>query len=312
MFALILIVAGNVSFGRLQIQSDVPCPTSADVSASVQRLLAEPSTPSTLSVSAGEASLVVRLTDANGATLNERTWPRSTDCAADAQAIAVMAAAWTEDLPPVREALVAPPPSAVVAAAPARPPLDAAASRFTLRLGSGVASPISTGQSSSTLVWAVPTLELDLALRGAERQAPGRLHALGAIAPFGSLGLFADLPRGRPITGESWHRYTLEPMGGVAVSHDGLSFAAGAGLSVGVLGSNMSGSPYGTFFDAGVIAEIRVGYTLDVGHREWGLWMSLRGRAAFERSAYDEWGPAGPRSPYEAALLVGGDFSWRR
>jgi hypothetical protein len=306
--ALILIVAGNVTFGRLQIQSDVPCPTAADVSASLHRLLgAEPSTPSTVSVSLGETSLEVRLTDGNGATLSERMWPRSTDCAADAQAIAVMAAAWAEDLPPVREALVAPPPSAVVATVPARPPRDATASRFTLRLGSGVASPISTGQSSETLIWPVPTLQLDFALRGA-----GAVTRFGTIARFGSLGLFADLPRWRGWLDTSWHRYTLEPMGGVAVSRGELSYAAGAGLSVGVLGSNMSGYPYGTFFDAGVIAELRVGYTLDVGHGEWGLWMSLRGRAAFERAAYEEWGPAGPMSPYEAALLVGGDFSWRR
>jgi hypothetical protein len=65
-----------------------------------------------------------------------------------------------------------------------------------------------------------------------------------------------------------------------------------------------------TLFDAGVVAEVRVRYTPDVGHGRWGLWMSLRGRAAFERKAYDSWGSTGPSSPYEAALLVGGDFSW--
>jgi hypothetical protein len=303
-FALILIVAGNISFGRLQIQSDAPCPTSADVSARLRRLLgAEPSTPSTLSVSAGEASLEVRLTDGDGATLSERTWPKSTDCAADAQAIAVMAAAWAEDLPPVREALVAPPPSPVVATARAPPPRDTIASRFTLHLGSGVASPISTGQSSSGLIWLVPTLEVDVALRGA-----GTVTRFGTVARFGSLGLFADLPRWRGFLDTSWHRYTLEPVGGVAVSRGELSYGAGAGLSVGVMGD----SRYDNLFDAGVIAEVRVRYTLDVGHGAWGLWMSVRGRAAFERASYEEWGQAGPMSPYEAALLVGGDYSWNR
>ncbi len=307
-FALILIVAGNVSFGRLQIQSDVSCPTAADVSASLRRLLGdEPSSPSTLFVSPGETSLEVRLTDANGATLSERTWPRSTDCAADAQAIAVMAAAWAEDLPPVREALVAPPPPAVVATAPGRPPRDVTASRFTLRLGTGVASPIS-GQSSSLLISPVATLQLDLALRGA-----GTVTRFGTVAKFGSLGLFADLPRGRPITGESWYRYTLEPMGGVAMSDGELSFAAGAGLSAGFVGDDAYGVS-STLFDAGVIAEVRVGYTLDIGHDAWGLWMSLRGRAALEqgKEAYaGDWN-MGPATPYEAALLVGGDFSWLR
>ena len=144
------------------------------------------------------------------------------------------------------------------------------------------------------------TLQLDLALRGA-----------GAVAWFGSLGLFADLPRGRPVVGYAWDRYTLEPMGGVAMSDDRVSYAAGAGLSVGYVGDTAYGVS-GTLFDAGVIAEVRVGYTLDVGHGAWSLWMSLRGRAAFERSAYDEWGAFGPESPYEAALLVGGDYSWRR
>ena len=305
-FALILIVAGNETFGRLQIRSDVPCPTAADVSASLRRLLGtEPSTPSTLSVSPGEASLEVRLTDGNGATLSERTWPKSTDCAADAQAIALMAAAWAEDLPPVREALVAPPPSAVVAIAPARPPRDATASRFSLRLGSGVASPISTGQYLSRLAWPVPTLQLDLALRGA-----GTVTRFGTVAKFGSLGLFADLPHARPISGESWYRYTLEPMGGVAMSHGELSFAAGAGLSVGFVKS----TSLSTFFDPGVIAELRVGYTLGVGHGAWGLWMSLRGRAALEqgKEAYSGDWAFGPTSAYEAALLVGGDYSWLR
>jgi hypothetical protein len=260
--------------------------------------------PSMLSVSPRDASLEVRLTDGNGATLGERTWPRSDDCAADAQAIAVVAAAWAEDLPPVREALVAPP---SVAATPAPPPRDAPArvpGQLTFRLGTGIASPISTGQSSSRFIWPVPTLQLDLGLRGA-----------GDVAAFGSLGLFADLPRERGGDDDSWYRYTLEPLGGVAMNNDGWSFAAGAGLSVGFVESGMTEGfvrVSSTYFDAGVIAEVRAHYTLDVGHGKWGLWMSLRGRAALERKAYDSWGPTGPSSPYEAALLVGGDYSWLR
>ncbi len=135
-----LVVAGNVFFGHLQIQSDVACPTADDVSASLHRLLgAELSAAAALSVSRGPAALEVRLTDRDGATLNERALPDTGDCAADAQAIAVLTAAWAAELPPVRQALLAPPPT--------RPPGDTPAtapSRFTLRLGTGVASPIST------------------------------------------------------------------------------------------------------------------------------------------------------------------------
>ncbi len=73
LFALILIVAGDVTFGRLQIQSDAPCPTATDLSASLHQLLgAELSAPSTLSVSPRDASLEVRLTDRNGAQFIER------------------------------------------------------------------------------------------------------------------------------------------------------------------------------------------------------------------------------------------------
>jgi hypothetical protein len=309
LFALISILAGNVAFGRLQIESDVACPTAADVSAGLRQLLgAELSAPSTLSVSRRDASLEVRLTDGNGATLGERTWPRSDDCAADAQAIAVVTAAWAEDLPPVREALVAPPPAPPsVAAAAAPAPRDEPArvpGQLTFRVGTGVASPISTGQSSSRFIWPVPTLQLDLGLRDA-----------GAVAAFGSLGLFADLPRERGSDDDSWYRYTLEPMGGVAMNNDGWSFIAVAGLSVGFVESGMTEGFVrisSTYFDAGVVAEVRARYTLGIGHGKWGLWMSLRGRAALEREAYESWGATGPSSPYEAALLVGGDYSWLR
>jgi hypothetical protein len=306
LFALILIVAGNVTFGRLQIQSDAPCPTATDLSASLHQLLgAELSAPSTLSVSPRDASLEVRLTDGSGAKLGERTWPRSNDCAADAQAIAVMAAAWVEDLPSVHEALDAP----TLARTPTPPPRAAPTSALSLELGTGVASPISKGQSTPFLLWAVPTLQLDVGLRGA-----------GAVAPFGSLGLFADLPREHSGRQNSWDRYTIEPLVGVAVGGDAWSLAAGAGLSIGFVqsrgileGVNLDEVTYSsTLFDAGVVAEVRARYTPRISHGRYGFWMSLRGRAAFESKAYSDWGSTGPNSPYEAGLLVGGDYFWRR
>jgi hypothetical protein len=252
-----------------------------------------------LSVSPRDASLDVRLNDGNGATLGERSWPRSDDCAADAQAIAVMAAAWVEDLPSVHEALDAPP---SIARTPAPPPRAQPTSALSVELGTGVASPISTGQPSPVIVWVVPTLQLDVGLRGT-----------GDVAVFGRLGLFADLPREHGGLQASWDRYTLEPLAGVAVKDDAWSFSAGAGWSVGFVQSRDSYPELtSTLFDVGVVAEVRARYTLGVGHGKYGLWMSVRGRAAFERKAYEGWGPLGPGSPVEAALLVGGDYSWFR
>jgi len=154
------------------------------------------------------------------------------------------------------------------------------------------------------IVWGVPTLELDVGLRGT-----------GDVAVFGRLGLFADLQREHGGLKYSWDRYTLEPLAGVAVNDAAWSFSAGAGWSVGFVQSRDSypDEAYSsTFFDAGVVAELRARYTLGVGRGKYGLWMSLRGRAAFERKAYDEWGAMGPGSPVEAALLAGGDYSWLR
>src|SRR4051812_30864875 len=98
--ALSWLIASQVAFGRLQIRSDAVCPTASDVSASLRRLVGrEIPTEATLTVSRGAASLDVRLVDAAGAVLAERAWPDG-DCAAAADAIAVVAAAWADDVSP--------------------------------------------------------------------------------------------------------------------------------------------------------------------------------------------------------------------
>ena len=305
---LLLALASASASGRLTILSNVDCPRAAELGASVQRLLgAAPAAPATLSISPAAGSLVVRLVDGGGALVAERTWPAAGPCDGTSEAIAVVAATWLGDLPPVTNDVAAPPPAApaaadpetpgVVVATPA-PPLSAHKLAGTLLVGAGIASPIA-GPNNGLIAWALPSVKV-----------AGQLRGTGATTGFGEIGLVADVPRARNSV--SWDRFTVEPMGGVAFRAEGTTISVGGGLSVGVLeiDERSFGSSIYRWFDIAAIAEARAGLTLGPAPRDLGLWAALRGRAALRDGGYSGQGPWGPDSRYELALLVGGDISF--
>jgi hypothetical protein len=312
---LLLALASTTAAGGLRIRSDVDCPSADAVGASLRRVLGgEPAAPGTLSVSPGAASYVVRLVDGGGALVAERAWPAAGPCDAAAEAIAVVAATWLGDLPPVAHEVAAPVPQAVdetpapvIRASPASAPLWRRWAR-TVLVGVGIASPIAPPPGQGALVhWPVPTLEVAGLLRGG-----------GDTAAFAELGFVADLPREHSFGGGggvSWDRMTIEPMGGVALRFDDATFSAAAGLAGGMLEARSSlgdGSPTATYryLDIAAVSEIRAGLTLGAGRHPYGVWAAVRGRAALTDHAYVSQGPNGPASQWEVALLAGGDISF--
>ena len=65
------------------------------------------------------------------------------------------------------------------------------------------------------------------------------------------------------------------------------------------------------FFDIGAFADLRVGLPIGSGDARWGLWLSVHGRASLRSSLVDyDNDPRIPDNRYEAAVLLGGDYSW--
>jgi hypothetical protein len=314
---MLLALASASTRGGLLILSDVDCPGAAAVGASVRRVLgAEPTAPATLSVSPGAGALVVRLVDGGGALVAERSWPASGPCDAAAEAIAVVAATWLGDLPPVENEVAAPPappaPAVEATAVPvvrATPAPAAPAHRWagTLLVGAGVATPVAS-PVSTTGTWPVPSVKI-----------AGQLRGTGPTTAFGELGLVADVPRDRTFGGgaslpggatNSWDRFTIEPMGGVRIRTDETTLSAGAGLAAGVYEVSGAGGANFTYrwFDLDAVVEARAGLTLGPAPRDLGLWIAARGRARLHSNGGNSSG--GPSAPIEAALLVGGDISF--
>ena len=323
LFALIVVVAGNVSLGQLQIRSDVACPTADSVGASLQPLIgAGQAAAATLSVARGPSSFEVRLVDVGGALVAQRSWPFDVPCAATTEAIAVVAATWLGELPPVSREIA--PPSAkppplstgLVLETVAAPPPTRSSRQWAVVVGAGVASPIAA-PDSGVVSWPVAALKV-----------AGEVGGTGEVAPFGGLGFVIDLPRDHELDAPtssndgtahdgaySWYRWAVEPMGGVTVRTGRIAFTTSAGLSLGRItahGTNAVYTPNYQYFDGGVIAEVRARVALDVAAQRIGLWAAFRGRAAIDDKGLASLGPLGPGSRFEAGLIVGGDYSWPR
>jgi hypothetical protein len=316
---LVLAMASTSAAGALRIESDVDCPRAAELGASVRRVLgAEPTAPATLSVSPRDGALVVRLVDGGGALVAERAWPGAGPCDAAAEAIAVVAATWLGDLPPVANEVAAPPvpapspavdatPVSVVSATPA-PATPAHRWAGTLLVGAGVATPVAS-PVSTTGTWPVPTVKI-----------AGQLRGTAPTTAFAEIGLVADVPRDRTFGGgasnpggetDSWDRITIQPMGGVTIRAEDTTLSVGAGLAAGVLevnGATSSGASWSYhWFDLSAVVEARAGLTLGPAPRDLGLWIALRGREALHSNGASS---GGPYARTEVAVLVGGDISF--
>jgi hypothetical protein len=111
----------------LEIQGDVTCPTAAEVSQHLTKLVPESAAPSSAPaphalLSAGPGFVGVALLSANGDLLADRRLDSSGSCSDLAEAVAVVLAAWHAKLSPAVAVPVVTPPPAPVELVAASPP----------------------------------------------------------------------------------------------------------------------------------------------------------------------------------------------
>jgi hypothetical protein len=304
--ALLLALAGASSASGVQIRSDVDCPSGPDVAARLQPMLGhDVSSSATVSITRAAGALTLALDDAAGGVVDARTWPANGDCAATAEAFAVVIAAWLGDLPPVTNTVAAPARASRerVITKPASTPRTPAL--LTVVVSAGVSSPISR-VAPSGIVWPTAALALDILARPS-----------ASSRGFAGLAIFANLPRDNDSFATPYDSYRLGagPEAGLKIRSDPFSLMASGGLSAGVLvahGTNAALDPSpDVFFDIGAFADLRVGLPLGSGAASWDLWLSVHGRASLRSSLVDYYNdPRIPDNRYEAALLLGGDYSW--
>jgi hypothetical protein len=304
--ALLLAIASVTTVGGVQIRSDVDCPSGPDVAARLRRVLgSSASSAATLSISGDANALTLALSDAAGSVVNTRTWPAGGDCAATAEAFAVVIAAWLGDLPRVGNTVSAPPRAssetvvAKTAATPRAPPLIIGV------VSAGASSPLSRAAPSG-IEWATPAVAIEILARPSA-------SSIG----FAGLTLFANLPRDRGNTENRWTRLSAGPELGARGKLDLFSVMASGGVSAGALVAQSRGLidggtyPTSVFFDIAAFADLRAGLTFGSQDAPWDLWLSVHGRALLRPigSRYPD-DPRVPGARYEAALLLGGDYSW--
>jgi hypothetical protein len=307
--ALLLALASASSAGGVQIRSDVDCPSAPDVAARLRRMLG-PDAPSaaTLSITHDASALTLALSDAAGRVVDARTWPANDDCAATAEAFAVIVAAWLGDLPQVTTTVVAPALASkeetVITKAAATPRAPAL---LTVVLSGGASSPMSR-VAPSGIVWTAPALGLDVLARPS-----------ASSRGFAGLALFANLPRDQNDTEQDdWVRLSAGPEAGFKSEIDPLCVMASGGVSAGALVARSRGLvdglayPTSVYFDVAAFADLRAGLPFGSAEARWDLWLSLRGRASLRPNPYLDYRNDHrlPDSRYEAALLLGGDYSW--
>jgi hypothetical protein len=305
--ALLLVLASASSAGGVQIRSDVDCPSGPDVATRLQRMLGpEASSAATLSITRDGDALTLALSDAAGNVVDARTWPANRDCAATAEAFAVVTAAWLGDLPQVTNTVAAPTRDETertvitTSAATPRPP-----ALLTVVLGAGVSSPISR-IAPSGIVWPTTALALEILARPS-----------ASSRGFAGLAIFANLPRHNYSVGtpDDWYRLGAGPEAGLKVRIDPFSVMASGGVSAGALvAQGLSGgftTSTSMYLDVGAFADLRAGLPLGSVDAPWDLWLSVHGRASLRSTLVDYYNdPRIPDNRYEAALLLGGDYSW--
>ncbi len=305
--AFLLALMSASAAGGDQIRSDVDCPSGPDVAARLQPMLGEDApSPATLSITREAKALTLALSDAAGSIVDTRTWPANGDCAAAAEALAVVGAAWLGELPPVRNTVAAPalPSSQTDITEPATAPRQPA--WLTVVVGVGESSPISR-IAPSGIVWVKPTLALELLARPS-----------AASRGFAGLAIFANLPREHTYSfgvPDNWYRLSAGPEVGIKDEIDPFSVMASGGVSAGALVARgvIDGltPPTTVFFDVGAFADLRAGIPLGSGDARWDLWMSVHGRASLRSTLVDYNNhPPNPDKRNDVALLLGGDYSW--
>ncbi len=293
---LLLTLMTTSAAAGVQIRSDVGCPSGSDVGARLRPMLGQDASSSaTLSITRDANTLTLTLSDAAGSVIDARTWPENADCAATAEAFAVVVAAWLGDLPQVTNTVAAPRRASVApqaAATPRRPGL------LTVVVGVGPSSPISR-VAPSGVVWPTPALALDVLWRPS-----------ASSRGFVGLAFFANLPRqnGSLGTPYDWYRLSAGPEAGLKATIDPFSVMASGGVSAGALVAQGLGNgvtPWtSVFFDVGAFADVRAGLPLGSGGARWNLWLSVHGRALLRSSLLDYYNdPRIPDNRYEAALL---------
>jgi hypothetical protein len=305
--ALLLALATASPAGGVQIRSDVDCPSGAEVAARLRALLGhDASSSATLSITRDASALTLALRDASGSVVDMRTWPASDDCAGTAEAFAVVIAAWLGDLPLVANTVAAPAraSSETVITKPAATARRAAL--LTVVVSAGASSPVSR-VAPAERAWPAPALALDVLARPS-----------ASSSGFAGIALFANLPREHDYGSGAysyWYRVGTGPEVGLEVRHRRFSVMMSGGVSAGALVARSSGIIGGTayatsvIFDVAAFADLRAGCAFGSTDAPWNLWLAAHGRAELRPYA-DDADQRLPEAAFEAALLVGADYSW--
>lgn len=300
--AIALWLAIATTSGGVQIRSDVDCPSAPDVAARLQRLVGDDAaTSATLSIERRVDTLTLTLTDVSGSVVDARTWPTSDDCAATAEAFAVVTAAWLGDLPPVRTTLAAPARASneTTIEKPAAPPPRSAL--LTVVLNGGASAPMASPSPSGVQDhWTTPAIGLDVLVRPS-----------ASSTGFAGVAFFANLPRDW-ATGD-WYRLDAGPEAGFTNGSGRFRVMASGGVMAGALvGYDGGYPPASVYFDVAAFADLRAGLAFGSAQAPWDLWLSLHGRG-FLRTLSTEFleDERLPNRYFEAALMLGGDYSWR-
>jgi hypothetical protein len=311
LWTALLLIATTARSGGVQVASQVDCPDSGSVASRLASMLAPAAFPGhRLWISARPAVadqpvvLILRLADAQGTVVGERDWPRSSDCRAAADEVAVVAATWLTALPPpVLSALPPPQPDRSATAAPAtRVVVNAqpspVARRSTLAVGLGAGWAFTPdGQS-------VPTATLRA--EGQPSRFPSLLWSVGFIAA-GSWQ--QPLEEGQV----SWRRWMGVMELGVRVGWRRLVLATSGGIEAGALSFRGSAFPRPESQiepEIAACSTTRVAWALGGGPLAPRVWVAGRLTASVIRYHARIQDADGRRaiSWFQAAPLLGVDF----